>query len=171
MKICRQSPRYFRCFPTSKKIFYVCCAVFFLAIALHFGFPLKLSLFKNCDKVNIVKNIQNNKLSEETIEKLKRQWQAEQLQSVDKFADEPPNSNSKLHSVSNVECLINDDYPIQCLQDNDDHDKIFLPFDFIEKYFEVTGKLKHYDGYNRFEFSQSYSKARNLVFFLLWFYK
>lgn len=156
----RQYTRYFRGFSTLKRFVAFCIALTCMTIAIHFWFPSKWLAFNNCDGVNLNRNVQGNSdLSEEALNKLKRQWLAEYMEEVNKVADEPPNNNVKLQSYSNLECLINDDYSIQCLQDNDDNNKIYMPFDFIEKYFEITGKLKYYDGYNRFEFSQSYSKV------------
>lgn len=34
-----------------------------------------------------------------------------------------------------------------------------MPFGWMEKYFEVYGKVAQYDGYDRFEFQHSYSKV------------
>ena len=34
-----------------------------------------------------------------------------------------------------IKCVINDDYPVSCIRDTDD---VFIPFDFIRHYFEVS---------------------------------
>ncbi|XP_066295809.1 D-glucuronyl C5-epimerase B-like [Branchiostoma lanceolatum] len=54
-----------------------------------------------------------------------------------------------------MECLINDEYSIECRRENDE---VYVPFSFLEKYFEVSGRLAEYDGYDRFEWQHSYSK-------------
>lgn len=59
-----------------------------------------------------------------------------------------------------IDCIINDDYTVNCIREKDgDTESVFMPWTFIEKYFEVYGKLKHFDGYDRFEFLQSYAKV------------
>uniref|UniRef100_H2YXW6 heparosan-N-sulfate-glucuronate 5-epimerase n=1 Tax=Ciona savignyi TaxID=51511 RepID=H2YXW6_CIOSA len=72
--------------------------------------------------------------------------------------DEPPRSDA-LPSVSSLECLINDQQTVQCLKAAGTDGQVYMPFDFIQNYFEVYGKMKHYDGYDRFEFQQSYAKV------------
>ncbi|XP_006813331.1 D-glucuronyl C5-epimerase B-like [Saccoglossus kowalevskii] len=54
-----------------------------------------------------------------------------------------------------IECVINSDYTIEGRREGAE---VFLPFSFIEKYFEVYGKIAEYDGYERFEWQHSYSK-------------
>nr|XP_033775902.1 D-glucuronyl C5-epimerase isoform X3 [Geotrypetes seraphini] len=55
-----------------------------------------------------------------------------------------------------IDCLINED---QTIKGRREGNEVYLPFSWIEKYFEVYGKIAQYDGYERFEFSQSYSKV------------
>ncbi|KAG8145256.1 hypothetical protein E2320_013602 [Naja naja] len=55
-----------------------------------------------------------------------------------------------------IDCLINDEHTIKGRREGNE---IFLPFSWVEKYFEVYGKIAQYDGYDRFEFSHSYSKV------------
>ncbi|XP_034291391.1 D-glucuronyl C5-epimerase [Pantherophis guttatus] len=55
-----------------------------------------------------------------------------------------------------IDCLINDEHTIKGRREGNE---IFLPFSWVEKYFEVYGKTAQYDGYDRFEFSHSYSKV------------
>ncbi|XP_048471987.1 D-glucuronyl C5-epimerase [Rhincodon typus] len=66
--------------------------------------------------------------------------------------------NNKLLGLKyeEIDCLINDDYTIKGRKEGNE---IYLPFTWIEKYFEVYGKIAQYDGYDRFEFSHSYSKV------------
>lgn len=59
-----------------------------------------------------------------------------------------------------IDCSINGDEIINCLRRKDsDESGIYMPWDFIKRYFEVYGKLSHYDGYDRFEFSQTYAEV------------
>lgn len=55
-----------------------------------------------------------------------------------------------------IDCLINDEHTIKGRREGSE---VFLPFSWVEKYFEVYGKIAQYDGYDRFEFSHSYSKV------------
>lgn len=54
-----------------------------------------------------------------------------------------------------IDCLINDESTVKGRREGAE---IYLPFSWIEKYFEVYGKTVQYDGYERFEFQHSYSK-------------
>ncbi|KAJ8344420.1 hypothetical protein SKAU_G00317490 [Synaphobranchus kaupii] len=58
-----------------------------------------------------------------------------------------------------IDCLINDDVTVKGRREGGD---VYLPFSWVEKYFEVYGKVVQYDGYDRFEFSHSYSKGYNV---------
>ncbi|KAJ8252296.1 hypothetical protein COCON_G00216080 [Conger conger] len=55
-----------------------------------------------------------------------------------------------------IDCLINDDATIKGRREGAD---VYLPFGWVERYFQVYGKVVQYDGYDRFEFSHSYSKV------------
>ncbi|KAM9494416.1 D-glucuronyl C5-epimerase B isoform 1-T2 [Clarias gariepinus] len=55
-----------------------------------------------------------------------------------------------------IDCLINDDVTIKGRREGAE---VYMPFSWMEKYFEVYGKVVQYDGYDRFEFSHSYSKV------------
>lgn len=55
-----------------------------------------------------------------------------------------------------MDCLINDDVTIKGRRDGAE---VYFPFSWLEKYFEVYGKVVQYDGYERFEFQHSYSKV------------
>ncbi|XP_008940383.1 PREDICTED: D-glucuronyl C5-epimerase [Merops nubicus] len=55
-----------------------------------------------------------------------------------------------------LDCLINEEYTVKGRREGNE---VFLPFSWVEKYFEVYGKIVQYDGYDRFEFSHSYSKV------------
>ncbi|KAK9542374.1 hypothetical protein VZT92_000244 [Zoarces viviparus] len=55
-----------------------------------------------------------------------------------------------------IDCLINDESTIKGRREGAE---IYLPFSWMERYFEVYGKVAQYDGYDRFEFQHSYSKV------------
>uniref|UniRef100_A0A1B6CJP8 heparosan-N-sulfate-glucuronate 5-epimerase n=1 Tax=Clastoptera arizonana TaxID=38151 RepID=A0A1B6CJP8_9HEMI len=75
-------------------------------------------------------------------------------------AQEDPNEHSGVDTqgFEELDCNINGDYTISCRREGDE---IYLPFSFLHKYFDVYGKLATYDGYERFEWSHSYSKVYN----------
>lgn len=51
-----------------------------------------------------------------------------------------------------IDCDINGEYLVKCKRDGPE---VFLPFSFLEEYFQVYGKIA---GLDRFEWSHSYSK-------------
>ncbi|NXL68132.1 GLCE epimerase, partial [Chordeiles acutipennis] len=68
------------------------------------------------------------------------------------------NNNNKAPGLKyeEIDCLINDEHTVKGRREGNE---VFLPFSWVEKYFEVYGKIAQYDGYDRFEFSHSYSKV------------
>ncbi|XP_014662775.1 PREDICTED: D-glucuronyl C5-epimerase-like isoform X2 [Priapulus caudatus] len=66
------------------------------------------------------------------------------------------NHETNAESYSNIECLINDEYTVSCRREGKE---VYVPFSFLEKYFEVYGKIAVYDGLERFEWQHSYSKV------------
>ncbi|KFM77791.1 D-glucuronyl C5-epimerase, partial [Stegodyphus mimosarum] len=66
------------------------------------------------------------------------------------------NLRNELRTLEEIECSINDEYTISCRQDNGE---VFIPFSFIQKYFEVYGKIVKHNGVNRFDWQHSYSKV------------
>ncbi len=54
-----------------------------------------------------------------------------------------------------IECLINNEYSIQGRREEDE---VYLPFSFIEKYFEVYGTIATHNGRERFEWHHSNAK-------------
>ncbi|XP_048775492.1 D-glucuronyl C5-epimerase B-like [Ostrea edulis] len=52
-----------------------------------------------------------------------------------------------------LECIINGDYSITGRKEGNE---VYMPFSFIQKYFEVYGSLETSDGYERFSFHHSY---------------
>ncbi|XP_071049996.1 D-glucuronyl C5-epimerase B isoform X2 [Onthophagus taurus] len=59
------------------------------------------------------------------------------------------------HDIEGIECTINGDYSVDCRKEGDE---VYVPFTFLQKYFEVYGKLTSNDDKSRFEWSHSYSK-------------
>ncbi|KAG9280796.1 D-glucuronyl C5-epimerase isoform X1 [Astyanax mexicanus] len=55
-----------------------------------------------------------------------------------------------------IDCLINEDVTIKGRREGDE---VYLPFSWVEKYFDVYGRLVQYEGMERFEFSHSYSRV------------
>lgn len=64
-----------------------------------------------------------------------------------------PEFNKKYYEE--LDCSINGLYHISCRKEGQE---VFLPFTFLEKYYEVYGKLVKSKGNEHFEWSHSYSK-------------
>ncbi|KAL3861260.1 hypothetical protein ACJMK2_007304 [Sinanodonta woodiana] len=62
----------------------------------------------------------------------------------------------QVNQYREIECLINHEYTVPCRREDDE---VYMPFSFIQKYFEVYGSIENMDGYDRFEFSHSFSKV------------
>ena len=74
-----------------------------------------------------------------------------------KIIEDKPQINSKRFRA--IDCLINEELEIECVKTLNDN-SVFIPFNFIEKYFEISGKLVlKKDGNEIFEWSHSYSKV------------
>ena len=71
-----------------------------------------------------------------------------------RVVDEPlPNPG-----VHQIDCVINDEYPISCLKG--EKEEVYVPFSFLKKYFEITGKLRLNGlGSETFSWQHSYSKG------------
>ena len=160
MKVLRQSTRYCRsCSPMRKIIISFACVITLFMVYSFASIQNGL-----CDNKAHRREVQ--KPSKETIERLKQEWLAEQQRNSQQLlGDEPPNNND-LKSQS-IECLINDEATVQCLQSASNENDVYMPFDFIQKYFDVSGKVSHYDGYNRFEFTQSYARVCFVIAILI----
>lgn len=65
----------------------------------------------------------------------------------------PPVVGAKFEEI---DCLINDEATVKGRREGAE---VYFPFSWMEKYFEVYGKVVQYDGYERFEFQHSYSKV------------
>lgn len=66
----------------------------------------------------------------------------------------PPGSREVAYEQ--IDCLINEDVLIKGRREGGE---VYLPFSWVEKYFDVYGRLVQYDGMERFEFSHSYSRV------------
>lgn len=55
-----------------------------------------------------------------------------------------------------IDCVINEE---QTVKGRREGGEVFLPFSWVEKYFQVYGRIARSDGNERFEFSHSYSKV------------
>jgi len=144
------------------------CVSLVLAIAL-FLFLVQIYLVgQRCDNILSDKR-RSHTISSEELQKLKKAWVEEQKKKSkhDEVVDEPPNENIQ-KSVVPIECLINDNYTVQCLKSTNDDEQVYMPFEFLAKYFEVYGKMKHYDGYDRFEFTQSNFKVCVMICIMIW---
>lgn len=74
------------------------------------------------------------------------------------FDDNAPSATVSKRTFKNVDCLINDEYSVGCVKSADN--SVYLPFSFIHKYFDVSGKLsKRADGSEYFSWQHSYSKV------------
>uniref|UniRef100_A0A8W8K946 heparosan-N-sulfate-glucuronate 5-epimerase n=1 Tax=Magallana gigas TaxID=29159 RepID=A0A8W8K946_MAGGI len=52
-----------------------------------------------------------------------------------------------------IECVINGDYSVEGRKEGNE---VYMPFSFIQNYFEVYGSIETSDGYERFSFHHSY---------------
>ncbi|XP_043083237.1 glucuronic acid epimerase a [Puntigrus tetrazona] len=66
----------------------------------------------------------------------------------------PPGSKEVIYEQ--IDCLINEDVVIKGRREGGE---VYLPFSWVERYFDVYGRLVQYDGTERFEFSHSYSRV------------
>ncbi|NXE43984.1 GLCE epimerase, partial [Ptilorrhoa leucosticta] len=55
-----------------------------------------------------------------------------------------------------IDCVINEEHTVKGRREGSE---VFLPFSWVEKYFQVYGRIAQSDGSERFEFSHSYSKV------------
>lgn len=79
--------------------------------------------------------------------------QQQQQQQPPQPPEPPPVVGAKFEEI---DCLINDEATVKGRREGTE---VYFPFSWMEKYFEVYGKVVQYDGYERFEFQHSYSKV------------
>ena len=69
------------------------------------------------------------------------------------------NSGNAFKRFQSIDCLINEEFSIDCIKTLNE-DSVYIPFNFINKYFEINGKIiKKKEGKEVFEWSHSYSKV------------
>lgn len=140
---------------SGKRLFYLFCLLTLMTSAYLF------TTYKNvgCIVSTRQSSIEKGAVSAEELEELKKNWIAEYLEKNEKpsVVDEPPNDGGQ-KLVQPIECYINNDYPVSCMKEMEGDETVYMPFSFLQKYFEVYGKMKHYDGYDRFEFLTSFAK-------------
>nr|SVE79356.1 EOG090X0272 [Daphnia magna] len=73
---------------------------------------------------------------------------------IHRLKESSPESRGKLYEE--LLCSINGMYQISCRKEGRE---VFIPFSFLEKYYEVYGKLTKNRGHEQFEWSHSYSKV------------
>lgn len=78
---------------------------------------------------------------------------SQQQQQPPQPPEPPPVVGAKFEEI---DCLINDESTVKGRREGTE---VYFPFSWMEKYFEVYGKVVQYDGYERFEFQHSYSKV------------
>jgi heparosan-N-sulfate-glucuronate 5-epimerase len=74
---------------------------------------------------------------------------------------EIPASQYHITEAVEIDCVINQEYSIGCRKEGDE---VYIPFSFIQKYFDIYGSLSSVEGANRnkiekFEWSHSYGKV------------
>lgn len=68
--------------------------------------------------------------------------------------------SKKISGAFQIDCVINDEYPISCLKG--ENEEVYIPFSFLKKYFEINGKLIPNEvGTESFAWQHSYSKGRS----------
>lgn len=70
------------------------------------------------------------------------------------------NLNKNALKYKEIECVVNGEESFKCRREAKE---VYMPFSFIQKYFEVYGSIESYDGYERFEFQHSYSKVHPIA--------
>ncbi|NXC56958.1 GLCE epimerase, partial [Aleadryas rufinucha] len=68
----------------------------------------------------------------------------------------PGNAGKGALRYEEIDCVINEEHTVKGRREGSE---VFLPFSWVEKYFQVYGRISQSDGNERFEFSHSYSKV------------
>ncbi|XP_046389558.1 D-glucuronyl C5-epimerase B [Ischnura elegans] len=126
-----------------KVLLLVLCAIVIL---------ITLSLWAKCGDPLIGKHLYSQGWNGKKSHSLQRLQEQD-----DSYVGEPADrGNNDLQGYEEIDCHINGEYSVNCRKEGEE---IYVPFSFLHKYFEVYGKLATYDGYERFEWSHSYSKV------------
>ncbi|XP_052860948.1 D-glucuronyl C5-epimerase B [Anopheles cruzii] len=67
-----------------------------------------------------------------------------------------PSTGDLFEQTEEIDCIINQEYAIGCRKEGDE---VYLPFSFLQKYFDVYGSLNVVDGSRRFDWTHSYGKV------------
>jgi len=151
---------------TTKKLFLLLIVV---CSALMFLYSSSFLTDAFCDTSSSLQVFSqtSEQISEETKARLKQELLGElSAQSLTKSEETTEkndqtilNTNHEDFQLFSIDCKINEDVTIQCLQsDAFKKDEVYLPFSFIKKYFDVTGELSQSDA-RIFNFKQSYGKV------------
>ncbi|RWS16333.1 D-glucuronyl C5-epimerase-like protein [Dinothrombium tinctorium] len=124
-----------------------------LSLATLGVFVVCWNVFAFLDKVD-----NNQKLFLSSLKQPKRSEESKALklkfEESESFAEKLYDKSARNYKF--LDCLINDEYSVRCLKHGD---SVFVPFNFIRKYFEINGKLtKKADGKEYFNWQHSYSK-------------
>ncbi|NXQ33365.1 GLCE epimerase, partial [Alaudala cheleensis] len=68
----------------------------------------------------------------------------------------PGNAGKAAPRYEEIDCVINEEHTVKGRREGGE---VFLPFSWVERYFQVYGRIAQADGVERFEFSHSYSKV------------
>lgn len=75
---------------------------------------------------------------------------------VPKWSHRYDAGDNQVELTEEIDCVINQEYTIGCRREGDE---VYLPFSFLNKYFEVYGSLNTVDGAKRFDWTHSYGKV------------
>ncbi|XP_064642168.1 D-glucuronyl C5-epimerase-like isoform X2 [Lineus longissimus] len=65
------------------------------------------------------------------------------------------NDQTAVISYEPIECLVNNEYTITARREGNE---VYIPFSFLQKYYEVYGRIIQGNGFERFEWQHSYSR-------------
>uniref|UniRef100_A0A2R5LJV9 heparosan-N-sulfate-glucuronate 5-epimerase n=1 Tax=Ornithodoros turicata TaxID=34597 RepID=A0A2R5LJV9_9ACAR len=63
---------------------------------------------------------------------------------------------NSLHTSEEITCVINNEYSLSCRKEGSE---VYVPFSFLQRYFEVYGKIAYREGQQVFDWQHSYSKV------------
>ena len=140
-----------------------------LMISSLFFFTDFCQVFKRCDPISNTRGSQDkNYITLKELDIIKKEMIencSTQVANAQPLPGDGPPDNTEHKDMLPLDCLINGDKTVQCLKEESGSDEIYMPFNsFIKTYFDVNGEVKHYDGYDRFEFLQSFAKVCLVIY-------
>ena len=164
MKFCFEIAK-FGGLTTVRKTTFILLAICFIIVTLSYFSSFLHSLICK-ESISSTANFEKSEeISSETLARLKKEWLEELELQKNSNVVEADDANE----IKPIDCLINNDQIFQCLRtDKYKQDEVYLPFSFIEKYFDTTGALKSSKRKDHFEFKQSYAKVCT---FSVWCFK